>query len=57
MLTRASQMYESEVDYSIEKFLAFFEPVLVVVMGFVVGFVVLSVFLPVYAVVNSMGMN
>lgn len=55
MLVRAARMYENEVDYQIERFLALFEPALILSMGAVVGFVVLSVFLPVYSAVNTLG--
>lgn len=53
MLIKAGEMYESEVDYSVQKLFDLIEPFLVITMGVVVGFVVVAIFLPVYSVVSS----
>ena len=48
MLIRVSQVYDSEVETSINQLTALLEPVMIVVMGVVVLFIVLAILLPIF---------
>lgn len=49
MMQRAAKQQESEVDQTLSKGLALFEPIMILVMGLVVLFIVLAVLLPVFS--------
>lgn len=49
MMQRAAKQQESEVEQTLSKGLALFEPVMILVMGLVVLFIVLAVLLPVFS--------
>lgn len=41
------EFYESELEYSLRRIMAAFEPILILFMGVIVGFIVMSMFLPI----------
>lgn len=48
MLIRVSQVYDSEVDTSVNQLTALLEPIMIVVMGVVVLFIILAILLPIF---------
>lgn len=48
MLIRVSQVYDSEVDTSVNQLTALLEPLMIVVMGVVVLFIILAILLPIF---------
>ena len=48
MLIRVSQVYDSEVDTSMNQLTALLEPIMIVVMGVVVLFIILAILLPIF---------
>ncbi len=50
MLTRVADLYESEINYVVERLGSLLEPALVIFLSLVVGGIVLSVFLPLFGV-------
>lgn len=48
MLIRVSQVYDSEVETSVNQLTALLEPIMIVVMGIVVLFIVLAILLPIF---------
>ncbi len=50
MLSRAADLYESEVNYVVDRLGSLLEPALVILLAVVVGGIVLSVFLPLFGV-------
>jgi len=48
MLIRVSQVYDSEVETSVNQLTALLEPIMIVVMGVVVLFIVLAILLPIF---------
>lgn len=53
MMERAAKQQETEVDQTLSKGLALFEPIMILVMGLVVLFIVLAVLLPVFSATQS----
>jgi type IV pilus assembly protein PilC len=45
-----AQYYEGELDYKIKRLTALFEPIVIVVMGFVVGFVAIALVSAMYGI-------
>ena len=52
MLTRISEFYERDVDYTVKRLTTLLEPLLTVALGLVVGFIVISMYLPVFTLVK-----
>ena len=44
--------YEYEVKFKQDKFIKFFEPVLIIILSLIVGFVILAIAIPMFDVVN-----
>ncbi|WP_375751289.1 type II secretion system F family protein [Vibrio sp. HN007] len=55
MLTKLADMYESEVDDSIESLGKTIEPVLIVVLSAVIGTIVVSMYLPIFNLLSVLG--
>lgn len=47
-LGRAAEAYEEEFKRNVESIISIFEPLLIIIMGFVVGFIVLATLLPMF---------
>jgi len=52
MLTRISQFYERDVEYTVRHLTTLLEPVLTISLGLVVGFIVISMYLPIFTLVK-----
>jgi len=52
-LLAISNFYQSEAEKSIENFLSFLEPLLIIILGVLVGGLMLSVFLPLYRIIGT----
>jgi general secretion pathway protein F len=50
MLIRIAVTYEKSLRQAIKRFMAFLEPVLILVMGLVIGFIVVSVLLAIFSI-------
>ena len=48
MLIRVSQVYDSEVETSMNQLTALLEPLMIVIMGVVVLFIILAILLPIF---------
>jgi type IV pilus assembly protein PilC len=55
ILEKTSVYYDEEVDVAIQRMLAFFEPLLIVIMAAVVGFIVISIALAMFKVYSTIG--
>lgn len=55
MLKKTAEFYEAEVDNSIQKMTAMFEPIIIVILGGIIGFIVISIALPMFEVVQLVG--
>jgi type IV pilus assembly protein PilC len=53
ILEKTSGYYDEEVDVAIQRLLAFFEPLLIVIMAAVVGFIVISIALAMFRVYST----
>lgn len=53
MLIKMAQIYDEEVTYLLQQFIALIEPTLMAVMGCVVGFVVIAIFMPIYTIIGG----
>lgn len=51
-LEHLSDYYNEEIRFSSEKFVALFEPAMIIIMAIIVGFVVLAIALPIFDIVN-----
>lgn len=54
LLTKAAEMYEAEVDHSLDIFTAMLEPAIMAFIGLMVGILVLATMLPMAQVIESM---
>ena len=52
-LETTAQYYEVELDYKIKKLTTLFEPVVIVIMGFIVGFVAVALISAMYGIFNQ----
>ncbi len=52
-LDNAASFYEDELDYAVEKLTAWFEPLIIIVIGVVVGFVALAMVSAMYGLYNQ----
>jgi len=52
-LSTISNFYQSEAEKSIENFLSFLEPLLIIILGVLVGGLMLSVLLPLYRIIGT----
>lgn len=55
MLARAAQNEEQDIQFLINKCLALFEPLLIIVMGGIALFICLAIFLPIFELTNFVG--
>ncbi|MDY6065095.1 MAG: type II secretion system F family protein [Finegoldia sp.] len=53
VLNKISNFYDKEVEYAIKGFVSIFEPMIILVMGFLVGFIVISITIPMFEMINS----
>ncbi|MCD6228698.1 MAG: type II secretion system F family protein [Candidatus Omnitrophica bacterium] len=54
MLKKISTYYQKELASRIERMIALFEPVVILIMGLIIGFIVISLFLPLFKL-STMG--
>ena len=52
MLVNVADFYDEQVDEMLTRVVSLFEPILLVVMGFVVGFLLLAMYLPIFNLSN-----
>jgi len=55
ILKTLSNFYESEIDNSVKTLVAFIEPVMLILIGFLIGAIAVSVIIPIYQLVSSVG--
>ncbi|OGY67745.1 MAG: hypothetical protein A3B16_00910 [Candidatus Zambryskibacteria bacterium RIFCSPLOWO2_01_FULL_45_43] len=55
ILKTLSNFYESEIDNSVKTLVAFIEPVMLILIGFLIGTIAVSVIIPIYQLVSSVG--
>ncbi len=48
VLAQTAEYYEGEVDVALQRMVALFEPLMIIVMAFIVGFIVVSMALPMF---------
>jgi len=48
-MMRAAEMYDRDLEHSLEIFIGLLEPLLLTILAMIVGFIVISVFLPLYS--------
>jgi general secretion pathway protein F len=48
MLTKISDVFETEVEITIMRLTSYLEPVMILIMGTIVAFIVLSICLPIF---------
>lgn len=53
VLEKISDFYDKEVEYAMKGFISVFEPMIILVMGFLVGFIVISITIPMFEMINS----
>ena len=54
-LATAARFYEQELDYKVKKLTTYFEPAMIIVMGFVVGFVAIALVSAMYGIFRQSG--
>lgn len=54
-LNKAAEIYEIEIEQTLQKMLTMIEPLIVGVLGLFILFIILSIFLPLYQAIGSMG--
>ncbi len=54
MLDNAAKFYQERVDAVITRLATMFEPILIIVIGFVVGALVIAMFLPIFGLSTAM---
>jgi type IV pilus assembly protein PilC len=57
MFVKVADIYDSEVDTTVDSLTSIIEPVLIITMGLIVGFIVVSMFLPLIKLMTSIGMR
>ncbi|HWQ89767.1 MAG TPA: type II secretion system F family protein [Desulfitobacteriaceae bacterium] len=55
ILEKTSVYYDEEVEVAIQRMLAFFEPLMIVIMAAVIGFIVVSIMLAMFRVYSTIG--
>lgn len=55
MLIKVADIYEEEVDATVEALTSILEPFLIITMGLIVGFIVISMFLPLIKLMTQIG--
>jgi type IV pilus assembly protein PilC len=55
MFIKVADIYDSEVDTTINSLTSIIEPVLIITMGLIVGFIVISMFLPLIKLMTTIG--
>ena len=54
-LKKITEIYEDEVDTSIDTMTGMIEPIMIVVIGSIVGFIVIAMYLPIFEMANTVG--
>ena len=57
MLNKVADIYDTDVDATVDALTSIIEPFLIVSMGIVVGFLVISMFLPLFKLMGSITTN
>lgn len=57
ILEKASQFYDSESNFALEKLTNLVEPVMIVVLAILVGFIVISLLLPMFSMYDTVQIN
>jgi type IV pilus assembly protein PilC len=57
MLNKVADIYETEVDTTVNALTSILEPFLIVGMGIIVGFLVISMFMPLFKLMTSITMQ
>lgn len=52
MLIKVATAYEKNLRVSVKKFMGFFEPVMILVMGIVIGFIVISMLMAIFSITD-----
>ena len=55
MLSKAAEIFDDEVDESLQRMTNLLEPVIIIILSVVVGIILLSVMLPMISIMNSIG--
>jgi type IV pilus assembly protein PilC len=55
MLIKVADIYESEIDITIDSVFKLIEPVLIILMALVVGYIVIAMFLPLISLMSAVG--
>jgi type IV pilus assembly protein PilC len=53
LLDKAADFYDEEVEVGIQRLTSLFEPIMIIIMGFIVGFVVISMYLPLFQMAKA----
>ena len=56
-MEKASQFYDSESNFALEKLTNLVEPVMIVVLAILVGFIVISLLLPMFSMYDTVQIN
>jgi general secretion pathway protein F len=52
MLIKVAVIYEKSLRESIKRFISFFEPALILLMGLVIGFIVVSMLMAIFSITD-----
>ena len=55
MLVHPSEFFDDEIEFALGRMVALFEPLILVVMGFIVGGLLLAVYYPLLTLVTKIG--
>ena len=53
ILKKASEFYDSEANFALEKLSNLVEPIMIILLAFLVGFVVISLVLPIFSMYDA----
>lgn len=53
ILKKASEFYDSEANFAIEKLTSLIEPMMIIILAFLVGFIVISILLPMFSMYDA----
>lgn len=57
ILNSTADYFDDESDSAIQRMVSMFEPIMLVILGFVIGFIVISIIQPIYTSYGSIGLN
>lgn len=53
ILKKASEFYDSEANFAIEKLTSLIEPMMIIILAFLVGFIVVSILMPMFSMYDA----